>query len=326
MEQTTLKTKVIGAHINPDITRIGIVDSRANILAETQFSTTDYPDISDYVDKFCSVVTEFLVDNNCFEDIRSIGISCSNANFKTECIENANNLPWKGIVPITSMLRDRLGIAVAIGNNCHAASLAEAHYGCAHGVNEFIYLNIGFGVGGYMFVRGKEHLGANGFAGEIGHTCVKDGGRQCECGLRGCLETYVSVKGIQKTAHEIMDESDKPSLMRNAEKLSPDVLVDFCERGDELAIETFRRTGYILGMGLATFSTMFDPELIIIGGILSKAGHWLIDPACESYDKHVFRNIKNKVKLVISTMPNGEREIIGASALAWQVKAYSLFI
>lgn len=326
MEQTTVKTKVIGVHITPNITKIAIVDSCANILAQTEFCTDCYPDISQYIDKFCETTSEFMIANNCFEEVRSIGISCSNANFMTGCIENPNNLPWKGVIPITSMLRDRLGIAVAIGNNCHAAALAEAHYGCAHGVNDFIYLNMGYGLGGYMFVRGKEHIGANGFAGEIGHTCVKDGGRQCECGLKGCLETYVSIKGIKKTAKEIMAESDKPSLMRGVENLTPEMITDFCECGDELAIEVYRRTGYILGLGLATFSTIFDPELIVIGGILAQAGHWLLDAACESYDRHVFRNIKDKVSLVKSTMPNGEREIIGASALAWQVKAYSLFI
>jgi len=326
MEQTKLKTKVIGVHITPTITKMAIVDSRANILSHTEFCTDDYPDITQYVDKFCEVTADFMMQNNSVEDIRSIGISCSSANFMTECIENPNNLPWDGVIPITSMLRDRIGIAVAIGNNCHAAALAEAHYGCAHGADNFIYLNLGHGLGGYMFIRGKEHIGANGFAGEIGHTCVKDGGRQCECGLRGCLETYVSIKGVKRTAKEILEESDKPSLMREIEHITPEMIIDLCECGDELAIETFRRTGYILGLGLATFSTIVDPELIIIGGILAQADHWLLDPACESYNSHVFKNIRDKASLVKSTMANGEREIIGASALAWQVKKYSLFV
>lgn len=328
MEQTTLKNKVIGANINLQTTTIAIVDSRANILQQTEFCTKDYPDISQYIDKFCEIVTDLIIRNNCFEEIRSIGISCPSANFKTECIENANNLPWMGVVPIATMLRDRLGIAVAIGNNCHAAATAEAHYGSAHGVSDFIYLNISYGLGGYMFVRGKEHFGANGFAGEIGHTCVIPDGRPCACGLKGCLETYVSVKGIAKTALEIMAESDKPSLMRghDIDELTPQFIVKCCEEGDDAAIETCKRTGEIFGRGLATFSTMFDPELVVIGGLISDMDHWLFEPTCDSYDRHVFKNIRGKANLVTSTLPNGEREIIGASALAWQVKAYSLFI
>lgn len=326
MEQTTLKTKVISAHITPDITNIAIIDSRANIIAKTEFCTNKYPDITKYIDRFCETASSLIETNNCFEEIRSIGISCSNANFLTGNIENANNLPWKGVIPMTSMLRDQMGMAVAIGNNCHAAALAEAHYGSAHGANDFLYLNIGYGLGGYMFVRGKEYTGANGFAGEIGHTCMKDEGRQCECGLKGCLETYVSIKGVLKTAKEVMQESDKPSLMREIEDLSYEDIIKFCELGDELSIETFRRTGNLLGRSLATFSTTFDPELIVIGGRLADAKKWLTDPTCEAYDKYVYRNIKNKTSLVCSTMQNGERELIGASVLAWQVKAYSLFI
>ena len=326
MELATSKTKVLGAHINKAMTKIAIVDSRANIVAISSYKTSDYPEIDGYIDKFCDVVTELLTEYNCFEEIHALGISCSNANFKTECIENPNNLPWQGVVPIANLLRDRLGMAVAVGNNCHAASLAEAHYGCAHGTQDFIYINIGYGLGGYMFVRGKEHLGANGFAGEIGHTCVQQGGRKCECGLNGCLETYVSIKGVLKTAKELMQESDKPSLMRGIDDLTADQIIEFCEQGDELAIETMRRTGEILGKGLATFATMFDPEQVVVGGILTKAGHWLFDSARESYDKYVYRNIKGRASLVISTMTDGEREIIGASALAWQVKTYSLFV
>ena len=95
--------------------------------------------------------------------------------------------------------------------------------------------------------------------------------------------------------------------------------------GDKLAIETYRRTGYILGMGLATYASLINPEAIILTGGISHAGHWLMDPTKESFEDHVFRNIKGKVKLLLSQLDDRERDVLGASALAWDVPEYSLF-
>ena len=95
------------------------------------------------------------------------------------------------------------------------------------------------------------HKGSDGYAGEVGHTTIVKNGRLCGCGHRGCLETYTAAKGIVTTAQEVMAESDAPSLMRSVEKLSPKIIAQCCNQGDELAIEVFRRTGMMLGLGLA---------------------------------------------------------------------------
>ena len=113
--------------------------------------------------------------------------------------------------------------------------------------------------------------------------------------------------------------------MRGHEHLSPKIIAGFCEQGDELAIEVYRRTGYKLGIGLANYASIVDPEAIILAGGISRAGKWLLDPAYESFDKHVFGNIRGNVKVLISQIDNRERDVLGASALAWTVKEYSLF-
>ena len=169
------------------------------------------------------------------------------------------------------------------------------------------------------------HTGSNGFAAELGHMCIVDNGRLCNCGRMGCLESYVAAPGIVRTARELMSETDKPSLMREIEHLTPKTIRDCCERGDEMAIEVYRRTGYWLGIGLANFATLTDPEAIIIAGGVSQAGRWLSEPAKESFEKHVFHNIRGRVDLIISQLSNRERDILGASVLAWSVKEYSLF-
>ena len=234
-------------------------------------------------------------------------------------------MPWKGVIPLGAMLRDRLGLAVAVGNDSHAIALGEQMFGSAHGMRDFAIVTIGHGLGNFMCSSKHMHLGAHGFAGELGHTCVVDNGRQCECGLKGCLEAYVAEKGIVRTAKELLAESDEPSLMRDLNKIKPKTISDCCEQGDKLAIEVYRRTGHLLGIALANFAAVFDPEAIILAGGVIKAGKWLLDPAEQSFNEHLFHNIRGKVKLLPSLLDNRERDVLGASALAWEVKEYSLF-
>ncbi len=326
MDYTLQKTKVIGVDISRDITSLAIIDTRANIFARHNFNSSCYNEIGEFVDVLCEEITKLIEENNCFEEIRSIGISVSSGNFKTGCIENAPNLYWKGVVPLASMLSDRLGIAVALGNDTHAAALGESIYGCAHGMKDFLIIALGHGLGSALFSGGKIHLGSHGYAGELGHTTIVPGGRTCGCGKQGCLEAYCAEKGIIETARTLLAESDKPSLMRDLLYIDPKEIYKCCEQGDELAIETFRRTGEYLGLGLANIAGIFDPEAIIITGGISNASHWLLDPTIETFNRNLFRNLEGKIKILLSTMKDKDRDMLGASALAWEVKDYSLFV
>lgn len=325
MEENNLKTKVVGVDISIESTTYAMVDVRGNILAEDSFPTMDYPDVNNFVTALSEKIVMMVEQNGGYETIRSIGVSCPSASTVSGCIENAANLPWKGIVPLSAMLRDRIGLAVGLLNDAHISALGEYTFGSAHGMTNFIIVSLGVGIGSCFFSDGKEHRGHGGYAGEFGHTCVYPDGRQCGCGNKGCLEAYVGAKGIIKTAEELMAESDAPTMMRSLEKLSPRTIKECCDKGDEMAIEVYRRTGLILGQGLATYASLIDPEAIIFTGGISHAGHWLLDPAKEVLDKLVFGNLKNKVRLLVSRLDDRERDVLGASALAWSVPEYSLF-
>ena len=320
-----IKNRVVGVDISVKRTTYAIVDIRGNILARNFFPTNDYANVNDFITVLCEKVIELTEQNGGYENIRSMGISAPGANYLTGCIENAANLPWKGVIPLAAMLRDRLGMAVALGNDGHITALGEHAFGTAHGMKNFIIMTLGHGVGSCIFTDGKVHLGNEGFAGEIGHTCIVDNGRECGCGRRGCMEAYVAQKGIIATAKELMAESDAPSLMRSLEELTPKTIVDCCEQGDEMAIEVYRRTGVVLGISVANYASVLDPEAIIFTGGISNAGHWLFDPAYEEFENHVYHNIKGKVKFLHSSIDDRERDVLGASALAWGIKEYSLF-
>ena len=311
MEQVLVKKRVMGVDISLEETSYAIVDVRGNIIARDSFPTQNYSEINSFV----TALTEHLVGlmelNGGYETIRSVGISAHSANFLTGSVVNAANMPWKGVVPLAAMLRDQLGLAVAVANNAHVVALGEQAFGAAHGMRDFITVTLGTGLGSCIFSDGEVNLGFGGFAGEIGHTCIEINGRECGCGNRGCLEAYTATKGVLLTADEVMAESDEPSLMRQEEHLTPKKIYEFCEQGDRLSIEVFRRTG--------------NPEAIIFTGGIARAGKWLLEPTKKSFEEHVFHNIQGKVKFIGSDLTESERNVLGASVLAWKVKEYSLF-
>ncbi len=316
----------MGIDIRLDRTTYAIVDIKGDIVAQDQFDTMDFPDVNDFVSALSEKVMMLVEENGGYESIRSVGISAPSANSLTGCIENAANLPWKGVVPLSAMLRDRLGLAVAVANDAHITALSEKTYGSAHGMKDFVVVSMSHGgLGSCFYSNGQPHLGYNGFAGEVGHTCVEINGRECGCGNKGCLETYCSKKGLIKTAEELIAESKEPTLLSELQELTIQTITDCCYKGDKLAIEVFRRTGEMLGMGLANYASVLNPEAIILTGEMTQAGKWLLKPMRVSFDEHVFHNIKNKTRILVSILKEGERDVLGASALAWDVKEYSLF-
>ena len=322
-----VKSRVIGIDIDVNTTTIAVVDLRGNIIAQDSIQTEQYTSINSFVEALSERVIALAEANGGYENIRSVGMCAPSANFLTGCIENAANMPWKGVVPLAAMLRDSIGLAVALGNDAHCSALGESAYGVAHGMETFITITmVRSGLGSCFFSNGVAHLGYDGFAGEVGHACIEDGGRQCTCGRQGCLEEYVSNRGIIRTARELMEKTDTPSILRDAKELTLETILDAANKNDALAIEVWRYTGVLLGIGIANYASIVNPEAIIITGEIIKMVYpkmW--DVVEETFKEHVFGNIRDKVKIVLSAVNDHERNVLGASALAWKVKEYSLF-
>ena len=321
-----IKTRVVGVDIREVRTTYAVVDIRGEIIAMDYFMTMDYPDISDYVSALSEKIIMLVEENGGYEMIRSVGMSAPSANFMTGCIENAANMPWKGVIPLAAMLRDRLGLAVALANDAHVTALGEKAFGSAHGLKDFVVVSISHGgLGSCIFMDGRPHLGVNGFAGEVGHSCVEINGRECGCGRKGCLETYCSDKGLVKTVEELLQSEELPSALKGLKNISVQTVAYYCDQGDQVAIEAMRRLGFMLGLGLANYASVLNPEAIILTGDMMQAGKWLLRPMRKSFDEHVFHNIQGETRLLVSILKEGERDVLGASALAWDVKEYSLF-
>ena len=318
------KPYVVGIDIDGTNTVFGIVDARGSVLATNSIKTQKHTVLEDYIQELYDELTKLIADNTHISKIKGIGIGAPNANYFNGTIEQAPNLPWKGIIPFADKIQKKFGLPVAITNDANAAAIGEMIYGAARGMKNFIMITLGTGVGSGIVANGSLVYGSDGFAGELGHTTMRrNNGRLCGCGLTGCLETYASATGVARSAREFLEtQKDVPSRLRDipADEITSKDVYEAAVAGDKLAQEVFAFTGQILGEAFADFIKFSSPEAIIMFGGLSKAGELLLRPIRESMEKNVMPIFRNKVKLLFSELKEADAAVLGASALAWEIK------
>ena len=249
-----------------------------------------------------------------------IGVGAPNANTHTGAMENPPNFRWGATIPVAKSLEELLGLPISIANDANAAAVGELEFGMGRGMKNFVVFTLGTGLGSGIISDGKLLIGQNGMAGEIGHVNVNSSpkARQCNCGLQGCLETYVSVTGMRRTIFELIAEmrNDSPLRSISFDDMTGEIISDAALQGDAIALKAFQQTAEILGVQMADTAAHFDPEAFILLGGLSKAGDILLKPTIESMEKHLFTAYKNKIKVLISDTP-GDHAVLGPAALAW---------
>lgn len=316
------KPYVVGIDIGGTNTVFGIVDARGTVLCSSSIKTQAYNDVNVYVDDVCKNLLPLIESVGGIEKIKGIGIGAPNGNYYNGTIEFAPNLPWKGVIHLADMFEERLGIPTALTNDANAAAIGEMTYGAARGLKDFIMITLGTGVGSGIVINGQLVYGHDGFAGELGHTIIRRGGRPCGCGRKGCLETYCSATGVARTAREFLAERTEPSLLRQIpveEIVSKDVY-DAAVKGDKLANEIFEFTGTILGESLADAIAFSSPEAIVLFGGLAKSGDYLLKPLQKAIDENILNIYKGKTKILLSELKDADAAVLGASALGWELK------
>lgn len=314
---------VVGIDIGGTNTVFGIVDARGTIIASSAVKTQIYPTADEYVDEVCKNLLPLIISQGGVEKIKGIGIGAPNGNFYSGTIEFAPNLPWKGIIPLAAMFEERLGIPTALTNDANAAAVGEMTYGAARGMKDFIMITLGTGVGSGIVINGQVVYGHDGFAGELGHVIVRrENGRLCGCGRHGCLETYCSATGVARTAREILAARTDASLLRNipSENITSKDVYDAAIQGDKLAQEIFEFTGKILGELLADAIAFSSPEAIVLFGGLAKSGDYIMKPIQKAIDDNLLKIYEGKAKLLVSELKDSDAAVLGASALAWELK------
>ena len=318
-----MRQYALGIDLGGTGTKFGLVDEDGQVLRSDSIPTQQYPDIVEYCDVLCAGLKRLVeAEGLTMGDLAGIGCGAPDANFYIGCIEQATNLPWKGVVPLAKLISERMGVKCTVTNDANAAAQGEMIYGSARGMKNFIVITLGTGVGSGIVTDGKLLYGHDGFAGELGHCKVdySGNGRLCGCGQRGCIEAYASATGVARTAMEIITATTQPTLLRQLPDIdhitSKDVF-DAAEQGDLVAKQIFDYTGHLLGMKMADYVHFSSPEAIILFGGLTKSGHWIMDPIREAFEQNLMPLWKGKIPVYVSILKDSDAAILGAASLVW---------
>ncbi|RPJ85728.1 MAG: ROK family protein [Acidobacteria bacterium] len=310
----------VGIDVGGTNTAVGLVDRDGGCLVQAAIPTLPERDARSLVARLSGKIGELHRPFSERSVIVGIGIGAPDANYYRGTVEHPPNLNWPGVTPIVALFRERFDVPVVVTNDANAAALGEMLFGAARGMRDFIVITLGTGLGSGLVANGELIYGADGFAGELGHTVVDPHGRQCACGQGGCLETYASATGICRTVFELLCDSKDESELRDVtfNELTAKRVSEAALRGDALALAAFEFTGRILGMKLADAVVHTSPEAIILVGGLANAADLIFAPTKRWMEEFLFPIFKGKVKLLPSGMPAGaDPAVLGAAALIW---------
>jgi glucokinase len=308
----------LGVDIGGTDTALGYVDRQGQCVGYDTIPTYAHQSAEILFERVRNRAEWLLTDLKEKYTVVGIGITAPNANYNNGSVQSPPNLNWE-YVNVKAEVWKYYHLPIAVTNQANAIALGEMLFGAAQGMKDFIVITLGENPGSGIVTNGNLLFGMDGNAGEIGHTIVDLQGRECGCGRRGCLITYVSAAGLCKTIQNLIQTTSHPSNLRSldTELVTPQMIYEAALRGDRLALEAFNYTGKILGLKLADTVAHISPEAIILVGGLAGFGDMLFRPTKQSMEEHLLTIFKNKVKLLPSGLINTNVAIIGASALIW---------
>ena len=315
----------IGIDIGGQSSKCGVVTLDGTILCQSVI-TSLIDDFDEYLKLLADTIKELIRKTAAQGTPAGIGIGAPNANRLDGTIRYAPNLRWAhdaegkpGVIYLADRLQEVTGLHVRITNDANAAARGEHIYGVARGIDDFIMITLGTGVGSGIITHGRLLYGHDGFAGELGHVCAIKDGRQCNCGLKGCLETYASAMGVARTAREFLQNDSSDSLLRklDPEKISSKDIYDAAVQGDEMAKEIFAFTGRILGHALGDFVKFSSPKAIVLFGGLTKSRQFFHDQMVQAMNDNLMQIWKNRIQILYSSLKESDAAILGASSMVW---------
>ena len=239
-------------------------------------------------------------------DLKGLGIASPGA------VDSANGIVpeapqlvgWKD-VPLVRLMNDRLGLPAWLENDANAAALGENRYGAGQGTKNMLYLTVSTGVGGGIIINGDLYRGTRGAAGEMGHVIIDINGPPCGCGGRGCLESLASGTAIARRGRELVERGEAPRLAeisRNEGRVSAEMIAQAATDGDEVSRRLFEDVGTYLGVGLAGFVNIFNPEAILIGGGVARSAELFMPQARRVMEERAMRAPLEDVRLGLAEL------------------------
>ena len=306
-----MKKYVFGVDVGGTTVKLGLFDAQGNVLDKWEIPTRTEDEGSHILPDIADSIREKMkrIDK---DSVVGVGVGAPGPIDSKGVVHRAVNLGW-GTFSIKDTLEDLLNVPVMAGNDANVAALGEMWMGGGQGCRDLIMVTLGTGVGGGIIIDGRILTGSGGAGGEIGHMHVEDEEEEsCNCGNKGCLEQYSSATGITRLANRLLAASGRGSVLRGRE-VSAKSVFDAVKAKDPLAVETAEKFGKYLGDALASIACVVNPEAIVIGGGVSKAGEILIDYIRPHYEKNVFHGSR-EVKFSLATLGN-DAGIYGAAKL-----------
>ena len=287
-----MKKYCFGADIGGPTVKLGLFDIEGNVLDKWEIKThTENEGAAILPDTAEAVMAKIKERNLNVEEIAGIGVGVPGPVSIDGIVPHTANLGW-GYKEVTKELSERTGLPCKAGNDANVAALGEMWVGGAKGCKDVLLLTLGTGVGGGIIVDGKILTGAHGAGGEIGHIHVEDQMEEhCGCGNQGCLEQFASATGSARLARAALAECEDPSLLRE-EEVTAKAVFDALKAGDAVAERVAERFARYLGTGIAVMTAILDPEVIVIGGGVSKAGGILLDYIRKYYKTNAYKSSK----------------------------------
>ena len=309
-----MKTKfALGIDIGGTNVAFGLCDKRGNRLFESSVPTKSFESPDALVEAIYHEIETFGHIN----DIAGIGIGTPNGNVLSRTVEFAPNLPWKGIIPFAELFEQRFNCKAILTNDANAAAIGEMIYGNAQDLKDFVVITLGTGLGSGVVVNGQLLYGHDGFAGEFGHIRVIPNGRQCGCGRKGCLETYVSATGVVRSINELDSCNKSDSVLMTKEGITARQVFELADQGDTFATEIINYTAEILGSALADYACFSSPKAYILFGGIAQSGVRFAEKVKKYMEEHILNIYKNKIEVRISSLHDKNAAILGASSLVW---------
>lgn len=308
-----MKQYVIGVDIGGTTVKLGLFHLNGEVLDKWEIKTHTENGGERILPDIAASINERLKEKGISkEEVSGVGCGIPGPINEEGIVPHTANLGW-GYKEVTKELETLTGLPCKGGNDANVAALGEMWKGGAEGYHNVIMVTLGTGVGGGIIIGGKIVAGSHGAGGEIGHLHVDDDiPGKCGCGNQGCLEQVASATGIVNLAMRALEDSEMPSLLRQGE-VSAKTVFDAVKAGDALAIEVAERFGKYLGTALANIAAVVDPEAIVIGGGVSKAGPVLLTYIEKYYQKYCFKSCQD-VRFVLATLGN-DAGIYGSAKL-----------
>src|SRR5918911_2176106 len=302
----------IGVDVGGTKIAAGVISAEGEILSEVRYPTANVRET------LLSTIAEAIADASGGYEVGGVCLAVPGFILASENkVLSAANLEAIEGIPLKEELGNRTGLEVTVENDANAAAWGEFRFGAGKDVEDLILITLGTGVGGGVISHGVLLRGARGTGGELGHITVHPAGPRCGCGNRGCLEALASGTAVARRAGEVAGERPDSALGRLAAERAPtaEEVLDLAREGDAASLDVLREAGTWLGIGLADFVNIFDPEVIAIGGGLSAAGDLILEPAREELRLRSHSPSRDLVEIRKATL-GAESGMVGAAALA----------